>query len=119
MRRLSMVSVLVAAVVALAACSEPEPVSSAEGVAAAGETGYAQYCAECHGDRLEGADDGPSLLEDEYLLPGYTDEQLWRSIRSGRSDPEGDYEPMPGFPNIGRQTTADIMAYVRSVQSLP
>ncbi|NQV07347.1 cytochrome c [bacterium] len=116
MKRAAM-AMAMALVLLAAACSEEEPISSVEGVAAAGEAVFVEYCSECHADDLMGNEDGPSLLEPEYMLPGFPDTEMLHHIRHGEIEPEGDYDPMPGFPNLGRQSIADVMAYVRAVQA--
>lgn len=45
---------------------------------------YAQYCASCHGDKMQGAS-APSMLDDIWLNGG-DDDSLARSIRNGFPD---------------------------------
>lgn len=88
--------------VTLSACAAPDPDAS-------GSELYGHYCAQCHGDRLEGGTAIP-------LGPGsdavdVTDEAIVAHVR------EGDAEAgMPAF-NLSTAQIETIIGYLREVQA--
>ncbi|MEP6717166.1 MAG: cytochrome c [Terriglobia bacterium] len=78
-----------------------------------GQTAYGEECAKCHAEKLGGGDGGPEIAGAEFLKAwqGKTAGDLFDRIQS--TMPEDD----PG--SLSRSDTADIMAYILSVNNFP
>jgi mono/diheme cytochrome c family protein len=78
-----------------------------------GETLYAQECSSCHGEDLKGADEATPLAGPLFLSnwDGLTVGELYERVRV--SMPQND----PG--KLGRQQTADVLAYVLQYNQFP
>ena len=69
---------------------------------------YAELCANCHGDKLQGAQAG-SLLDDVWVNGG-DDASLEKSIRTGFPD-----KGMPAWGTLlGEKKVLDLYAYVNT-----
>lgn len=128
-RRLFLLSLLVAAL-ALAACGPSGPPISAEaqafaslkGDAAKGQVAFTGTCASCHGPDAKGMVGlGKDLTTSEFLK-GLSDADAILFLTKGRpaTDPLNtvgvDMPPRGGNPALKDQDLADIVAYVRSLQ---
>lgn len=88
--------------IVLAACAAPDPNAS-------GSELYAHYCAQCHGENLEG--DTAIALGPGSEAVGVSDEAIQAHVR------EGDAEVgMPAF-NLSTAQIDTIIAYLREVQA--
>jgi aldose sugar dehydrogenase len=68
---------------------------------------YAQFCASCHGDRLQGGL-APSMLDDVWVSGG-DDESLARSIRLGNPD-----KGMPAWsPALSEEEIRSLVIFIR------
>lgn len=78
-----------------------------------GEAVYAQECASCHGNTLEGGEMAPPLAGAAFMSnwQGLTVGDLFERIRI--SMPDGN----PG--KLSRQQNADVVAYILSVSKYP
>jgi quinoprotein glucose dehydrogenase len=74
---------------------------------------YGQECSSCHGENLTGADEATPLAGAQFMSnwDGLTVGDLFERVRV--SMPQGD----PG--KLGRQQTADVLAYVLQVNNFP
>ncbi len=138
MRKLWILSVLLIAVIVLAACgggaattapaptTAPEPTAAPAtpamvGDAAAGETAYNQYCVACHGPGATGVQGLGKSWVDSQFIKSQTDDQLLAFVKVGRpaSDPANttgvDMPPKGGNPALTDQQLFDIIAYMRTV----
>lgn len=97
------------------------------GLVALGETVYAEHCAECHGDSLEGEAGWQDLNDDgSYRAPahdatGHTwqhdDTRLIQIVKLGgaRVAPDVGVSNMPGYANILSDTEiAAVLSYIKS-----
>jgi len=102
---------LVAALVWLAACSEPtgpeKPID--------GSRLYVQNCARCHGPDGRGVKEvaGVRDLTDKNLMDMLTDERIRNTIRMGKPP------TMPSFAHFAEPSLKVLGAYVRSLSSPP
>lgn len=78
-----------------------------------GQEAYNQQCASCHGDTLGGGESAPALTGVEFLSNwnGLSVGELFDRTRT--SMPQG----KPG--SLSRETNADILSYVLSVNQFP
>jgi S-disulfanyl-L-cysteine oxidoreductase SoxD len=78
-----------------------------------GETAYNTNCASCHGDQLSGAEMAPPLAGGEFMSNwnGLTVGDLYDRIRTTMPASK------PG--SLGRETNADIVAYILAFNKFP
>lgn len=86
---------------------------------ATGRLEYERRCAGCHGDRLEGSDFAPSLLDPMYLAPAFPDSAFHASVVRGVLFPRTQFTkmPMPALPQLDGPIEAAIRGYVRWAQA--
>jgi mono/diheme cytochrome c family protein len=78
---------------------------------------FAANCAVCHGPAAQGVDDqGPSLLEDQYLADALPDEAVAAAIRDGVASSDDRWAPMPAFPRFDDDELEAVVGYVRELQ---
>jgi mono/diheme cytochrome c family protein len=78
-----------------------------------GAASYTQSCAACHGDTLGGSDQAPALAGDDFI--SRWEEQLVSDL----ADRIRTSMPLDNPGSLSAATTADIVAYVLQVNSLP
>jgi mono/diheme cytochrome c family protein len=84
-----------------------------EGQAARGEAAYRQYCASCHGPRLDGGDFGPSLTGSDFVSD-------WDLLSVGDIVDEMQISMPPNRPRqLGEETNALILAYILKLNNFP
>jgi len=84
-----------------------------EGQAARGESAYRQYCASCHGSKLDGGDEAPSLAGSDFLYD-------WDLMTVADIAEEMQFTMPPNRPlRLGEQTNALILAYILKVNKFP
>ena len=113
------VSISVLAAVGMLASLHGQPQASvwdgvySEEQAGRGKPLYARECAACHGSSMNGGEEAPPLTGSAFMAnwSGLTVGDLFERIRV--SMPEG----RPG--TLSRQTNADILAYMLSVNQFP
>jgi len=101
----------VAALLWLAACSEPTgPEKPIDGARL-----YVQNCARCHGPDGRGVKEvaGVRDLTDKNLMGMLTDERIRSTIRMGKPP------TMPSFAHFAEPSLKVLAAYVRSLSSPP
>jgi len=78
-----------------------------------GEAAYRQYCASCHGAKLEGSDDGPSLAGSDFT-------EDWDLTAVGDLVDEMQISMPPNRPRqLSQQTNAAILAYILKANHFP
>jgi mono/diheme cytochrome c family protein len=78
-----------------------------------GAASYKQSCAACHGDTLGGSDQAPALAGDDFI-------SRWEDqMVSDLADRIRTSMPLDNPGSLNAATTADIVAYVLQVNSLP
>ena len=77
---------------------------------------YAQHCAECHGDRLQGTDKGPPMLHKVYEPSHHADMAFQLAVANGVRAHHWKFGNMPPQPGLTRADVATIVAYVRELQ---
>lgn len=111
------VAVVLAAVVLVGCGGADEgaaPPASAD--LALGAEVYAQSCASCHGDDLEGTDRGPSHLSIVYE-PGHHPDAAFRSaIANGAMQHHWGFGPMPPVEGLTDDEVDAVIAFIRSEQ---
>jgi len=123
--------VLASCVAMMSGCSKSDG-SSANGTATASneppdaETGAVLYktaCVNCHGAIGQGMPHQGIPLRTSPFVASKTDAQLIEFIQVGRGPREPDNHsgnPMPpsgGIPNLSKERTADIVAFLRKLQA--
>jgi mono/diheme cytochrome c family protein len=83
---------------------------------AEGEAAYQQTCAMCHGDDLNGTDDGPPFLDPVYAPDHHPDEAFFAAAANGVQPHHWDFGPMPPQPDVTPDEVQAIVAYVRTQQ---
>ncbi len=102
---LFMLLIVIVAVMMQAAADRALPM----GYVAAGEYSFADRCSGCHGYYGEGTEAGPSLIGSRATPPIDTD-AIVRSVRGGVGT-------MPAVEGLDNQDLADIVAFVRDLQT--
>ena len=77
---------------------------------------YAQHCAECHGDKLQGTDKGPPMLHKVYEPSHHADMAFQLAVANGVRAHHWKFGNMPPQPGLTRADVATIVAYVRELQ---
>ncbi|MGE3402233.1 MAG: c-type cytochrome [Vicinamibacterales bacterium] len=81
--------------------------------AARGATLYAQRCAQCHGDLLQGFEAAPALAGPLFVA-------TWEGVQLGElADRVRISMPLDSPGSLSRQQTADLLAYMFEVGKLP
>jgi len=70
---------------------------------------FSANCSFCHGAQAQGTDQAPSLVRNTALAQDRTGEVLGPILKEGRPS-----KGMPAFPTLSRETTGDILAFLRS-----
>ena len=83
------------------------------GQAKRGQAAYNEQCASCHGDQLTGGESAPALAGSEFLSNwnGLSAGELFERIRKTM--------PANSPGKLSRETTADLLAYIFSVNQFP
>lgn len=109
------------AVLLLAACSSeqaaderPVPVGPFDGTT--GAELYAQACATCHGEDLQGTDQGPPFLDVVYEPGHHPDAAFQAAAMMGVRSHHWDFGNMPLIEGITEEQVLAIVEYVRSEQ---
>jgi mono/diheme cytochrome c family protein len=84
-----------------------------ESQAMRGTSAYKESCAACHGDTLGGSDQAPALAGDDFMTRW--EEQLVSDL----ADRIRTSMPLDSPGSLSAATTADIVAYILQVNSLP
>ena len=81
--------------------------------AARGEAAYRQYCASCHGQRLDGGDRAPSLVGTDFISD-------WEFMSVGDIVDEMQISMPANRPGqLGEETNALILAYILKFNKFP
>ena len=83
---------------------------------AEGERAYQETCAECHGDDLNGTDDGPPFLDAIYAPNHHPDEAFFAAVAGGVQPHHWDFGAMPPQTNVTQEEVQAIVAYIRTKQ---
>lgn len=112
--------------VLLAACSIPDenerlanqglPPTGFEGNAEQGGGLFNDNCAQCHGRRMQGSDQGPPLLHKVYEPGHHSDLAFYRAVKDGVRAHHWKFGDMPAQPQVSPTDAAHVVAYVRSRQ---
>jgi disulfide bond formation protein DsbB len=124
---ITLVSALATGALTLAACGAPapEPTTTPDGDAVAGQTAFAASCSSCHGPEGTGITGlGKDLTTSEWVVT-QTDADLVAFLQTGRpaSDPLNttgiDMPPKGGNPALSEADLQNIVAYIRSIHQMP
>ena len=77
---------------------------------------YAQHCAECHGDRLQGTDKGPPMLHKVYEPSHHADMAFQLAVANGVRAHHWKFGDMAPVAGLTPDDVAHITALVRSEQ---
>ncbi|MEP1124670.1 MAG: cytochrome c [Ilumatobacter sp.] len=95
---------------------ESEPAASMGSVS--GAELYQSNCASCHGDDLRGTDKGPSHLSIVYEPNHHGDDAFRSAIANGAQQHHWSFGDMAAIPGLDDSEVDDIIAYIRSEQTL-
>ena len=85
-------------------------------LAARGREVYAQSCASCHGEDLQGTDRGPSHLSIVYEPSHHPDGAFRAAIANGAPQHHWDFGPMPPVEGLTTEDVNAVIAFVRAEQ---
>lgn len=88
-----------------------------KGDAVAGQSLFQNNCARCHGELGVGTSSGPSFMSSVYVPSHHGDEAFQRAAALGVQPHHWDFGPMPVITGVDRDDVADIIAYVRQLQT--
>ena len=110
----------------LASCGESDPEAGRqrfhlppEDFQANAETGrrlFQAHCVECHGDRAQGTDRGPALVDPVYRRSHHADLTFHFAVRDGVKEHHWNFGDMPPQPQISPEGAGHIIAYIRTLQ---
>lgn len=120
--RTGAIGAVLTALVLGACASEPSgPASETAGLAAGdpvrGEVAFENNCARCHGQGAKGTDQGPTFLSDIYIPSHHGDAAFQLAPRRGVQPHHWDFGAMPVIEGITDEEIADVIAYVRQLQT--
>ncbi len=81
-----------------------------------GARAFARNCTACHGDNAAGSDQGPPLIHKIYEPGHHGDGAIVRAITQGVRGHHWPFGNMPRQPQVTRDETRAIIAYLREVQ---
>ena len=115
--RVGALVVTAALVAAMIGCSNDDaPTEAASDQVARGREVYAQSCASCHGQDLEGTDRGPSHLSIVYEPSHHPDGAFRAAIANGAPQHHWGFGPMPPVPGLSADDVEAVIAFVRAEQ---
>jgi len=82
-----------------------------------GEAAFNANCAQCHGNKATGTDQGPPFLHSIYKSNHHGDEAFFRAAQNGAVSHHWPYGNMPPQPQVGTGDLKAIVAYVRALQN--
>ncbi len=77
---------------------------------------YDRYCAECHGPRAIGTEEGPSLLDPQYFADQTDDTAFLVATTDGVEATDTRYDGMAPIPAVSHSEVARITLYIRELQ---
>jgi len=77
---------------------------------------YDRYCAECHGPRGIGTQEGPSLLDPRYFADQTDDTAFLVSTTEGVEATDTRFDGMAPIPAVSHSEVARITLYIRELQ---
>jgi mono/diheme cytochrome c family protein len=87
-----------------------------EGPALAGATLFSRFCAECHGLKADGTDQGPPLIHKIYMPNHHGDAAFYNAALNGVRGHHWPFGNMPPVEGITRDQVTKIIAFIRTVQ---
>lgn len=85
---------------------------------AAGEVRYRSLCARCHGDMLQGSDEGPPLHDPVYASSRHGDLAFYHAVNNGVRQHHWQFGDMPMLTGITPEQVSDIVHFVRNTQRI-
>lgn len=77
---------------------------------------FATTCAECHGPKAQGTDQGPPLIHPYYRPSHHADGAFHLAVKNGVRQHHWRFGNMPPQPNVSPSETDAIIRYIREVQ---
>ena len=81
-----------------------------------GEAAYSGTCRACHGVMGSGTQQGPPLVHNTYEPSHHPDIAFHLAVKNGVRQHHWNFGDMPSQTHISPESTADITAYIRSLQ---
>ena len=82
-----------------------------------GEKIFASVCAKCHGNNASGTEKGPPLVHDVYNPGHHGDASFFLAVQKGVRSHHWPYGDMPPQNGVTKPQTADIVKYIRELQT--
>ncbi len=100
--------------------SAPEPVATADGelsdAAEAGKKLFIANCAQCHGRRADGTDQGPPLVHQIYEPGHHGNASFVIAVTRGVRAHHWDFGNMPAVAGLSIDDIHQVICYVRELQ---
>ena len=81
-----------------------------------GQALFQGTCADCHGGKAQGTEQGPPLIHDYYKPSHHGDAAFHRAVRQGVTAHHWHFGDMPPQPGFDQRDVAALVAYVRTLQ---
>ena len=111
-----MVTAAISLPVAAQGVQVPKPSPGLMPNPAAGKVLFEKHCASCHGARLQGSDQGPSMLSTIYEPSHHGEAAFQLAVKSGSRAHHWQFGDMAPVPGLTPDDVAQITAYVRLEQ---
>lgn len=82
-----------------------------------GQKVFAENCATCHGENASGTDQGPPLIHNIYNPGHHADASFFLAVKRGVRSHHWPYGDMPPQPHVKERQVANIITYVRELQT--
>lgn len=81
-----------------------------------GQMLYDEYCSSCHGQKLDGTDQGPPLIHPFYKPSHHSDEAFYRAALQGVQQHHWEFGDMPPVAGMTQRKMDKVLPYVRYYQ---
>ncbi|MGN7614493.1 c-type cytochrome, partial [Magnetococcales bacterium HHB-1] len=79
----------------------------------AGMKKFQENCIQCHGERAQGSDNGPTLIHDYYKPSHHADYAFYKAAQSGVRAHHWKFGDMQPVPSVTRKDMDQIIPFVR------
>jgi len=81
-----------------------------------GKMAFVKYCAQCHGDKGQGTDKGPTFLHRVYHPGHHADQAFFLAAKNGARAHHWKFGNMKPVEGINDAQLANVVKYVRALQ---
>ena len=83
---------------------------------AKGQLIYEKYCSSCHGQRLDGTDQGPPLIHPFYKPSHHSDKSFYRAVLEGVRQHHWSFGDMPPVAGMTPGKADAVVPFIRYYQ---